>query len=114
MASETLTSSATMTCPHGATISATPTEQSVKVGGGTPLKMTDTFTVSGCQFKIPAGPAQIPSPCTTVVWAKPDVLSRAGQTPFLSKSSVGLCIGLIGVQGKVQISAPGQNVTKTT
>ena len=114
MGSNTLNSNASLRCPHGATITATPTEQNVKAGGSRPLKMTDTFSVSGCQFKIPAGPAQIPSPCTTVVWVVPDIMSRAGMTPVLSKNSVGLCIGLIGVQGAVQISSAGQSVVKST
>jgi hypothetical protein len=114
MSSQTLNASASMKCPHGGTVSAVPTESSVKVGSAAPLKMTDTFTISGCQFKIPAGPAQIPSPCTSVIWVKPDMWVLAGMTPTLSKSSIGLCIGLVGVQGKVLISAAGQSVTKTT
>lgn len=114
MGTHTLTSDAKMKCPHGASITATPTEQNVKIDGKTPLKATDTFTVSGCQFKITAGPATIPSPCTTVVWAVPNVLNRAGMMPPLSTSSVGLCIGLIGVQGSVQVTTAGQTVTKTT
>jgi len=76
--------------------------------------MTDTFTVSGCQFKIPAGPAQIPSPCTVVIWTVPNLMARAGQIPLLSQSSVGLCIGLIGVQGNVLISSAGQSVVTST
>lgn len=114
MGSYTLTTDATLMCPHGATVTVTATEASVRTGGAQPLKATDVFTVSGCQFKIPAGPAQIPSPCTTVVWVKPDVMVRAGGVPTLSTASIGLCIGLIGVQGTVQVSAAGQTQVRST
>lgn len=114
MGTQTLTSSASLTCPHGAAITATPTEQLVKADGQQPLKATDTFTVAGCPFTIPAGPATIPSPCTVVVWVKPDVMTRASGVPTLSTASVGLCIGLIGVQGTVQIASAGQTKVTST
>lgn len=114
MGSPTLTSAAQLKCPHGATITATPTETNVTIKGAQPLKVTDTFTVAGCPFTIPAGPATIPSPCTVVIWTVPNLMTLAGQTPLLSQSSVGLCIGLIGVQGTVMVSSAGQSVVTST
>lgn len=104
----TLTDAATLTCPHGATITATATNSKATFGGSKPLHPTDSYTISGCQFKIPAAPSPIPSPCIQVVWVVPDIRVRSGQQPTLSTDSVGICIGATGlVQGNV-IAIPGQ------
>lgn len=105
---QALTSNATLTCPHGATISATATDNSSTMESGRPLHPTDSFTISGCPFQIPAAPSPIPSPCIQVVWVVPDVRVRSGRKPTLSTSSVGICIGATGlVQGNV-VAVPGQ------
>lgn len=114
MGSNTLTTAATLTCPHGATITATPTESNIKVQGQQPLKATDSFTISGCPFTITVGPATINCPCVTVIWAVPNILTRGSMIPPLNDKSVGLCIGPIGVQGKAQISNAGQTVVTST
>ncbi|WP_425097918.1 hypothetical protein [Tropicibacter sp. S64] len=99
-----LTEATKLTCPHGASCTVTATEQSVSATTGKLLKPTDSFTVSGCQFKIPAGPAQIPSPCTTVVWL---FSSMRVQGPYLTQSSVGVCFSALGFpQGTLTIANP--------
>ena len=75
---QALTSNATLTCPHGATISATATDNSSTMESGQPLHPTDSFTISGCPFQIPAAPSPIPSPCIQVVWVVPDVRGAIG------------------------------------
>ena len=114
MGANTLNANAVLTCPHGEQITASPTEMRVMVNGAPPLRMTDVFTVAGCPFTIPAGPATVPSPCVAVVWAKPDMMVRAGGTPTLSESSIGYCLGPSGLQGMVQIANAGQAVVKST
>lgn len=105
---ETLTASATLLCPHGATINATASDSSSTMMQDQPLHPTDTFTIAGCPFQIPAAPSPIPSPCIQVVWAVPDLRVRSGQLPTLSVNSVGICIGATGlVQGTVS-AVPGQ------
>lgn len=114
MASPMLTSTATLTCPHGATITAVPSDSSATVDGGQPLHPTDTFTIAGCPFQIPAAPSPIPSPCIQVVWSVFDVAVLSGGVPTLSASSVGICIGATGlVQGTV-IAIPGQSETMSS
>lgn len=114
MGTTTLNANATLTCPHGGQVNAVPTEPFVLLNGSPPLKVTDVFTVSGCPFMMPAGPATVPSPCVTVTWIKPDLMVRAGGTPTLSSSSIGLCFGPSGVQGTVQIADAGQTAVLST
>ncbi len=114
MGSNTLTAAATLTCPHGATVTATPTEANIKVQGQAPLKSTDSYTISGCPFTIQVGPATVKVPCVSVIWAVPNVMTRGGMIPPLNNKSVGLCIGPLGVQGKVQISNAGQTLVTST
>lgn len=105
---QTLTSNATMMCPHGGTITGVATNVRATADGGQPLHPTDTYTISGCPFQIPAAPSPIPSPCIQVVWAVSDLRVRSGQMPTLSTDSTGICIGATGLpQGTVSI-VPGQ------
>jgi len=98
--------SATLTCPHGATVTAVPAQQQVIVGGDVALTAGDDFIVAGCAFMI--GP--VPSPCITVLWAQPDTATTAGYNPTLSADSVGMCVAATGaIQGPVTIQAPGQS-----
>jgi hypothetical protein len=64
---------------------------------------TDTFTVVGCPFQIPAA-VPIPSPCVRVQWLISDMRVKVNSTPTLSQSSTGLCLSAAGVpQGPVMI-----------
>jgi hypothetical protein len=112
MAGKSLTVQTPMQCPHGGTVTATSANTNVVDGAGAALLLqSDTCTVSGCPFQIPAPSGTVPSPCVTVQWVMGDVQVTINGTPTLSESSVGLCISAMGVpQGTVMISGPQQKV----
>jgi len=89
MASRLLTTQSQMQCPHGGTVSAVSTNR--VTAGATVLTVSDTFTIAGCPFQIPAPSGTIPSPCVRVQWTVADLSVKASGAPTLSESSVGLC-----------------------
>ena len=93
-----LNTESTLMCPHGGTVTGSPTSK-VKVGGVFALLSTDTFTIAGCTFN--PGTAH---PCLTVRWVKPAERSTCSKNPTLTEESVGVCLaGDQAVQGTVQI-----------
>jgi hypothetical protein len=93
-----LNTASVMMCPHGGTVSGSPSS-SVKVGGAIALLSTDTFTIAGCTFN--PGTAH---PCMTLRWVRPAERSTSSQSPTLTEDSVGLCLAADqAVQGTVQI-----------
>ena len=104
MSGQTLNTSSTLMCPHGGSVSIVSSNTRVKVDGAYAALATDTFTISGCPFQIPATPP-IPSPCVIVQWIVPDVRSKANSTPTLSQGSTGLCLAATQApQGPVSVS----------
>ena len=104
MAGKTLTTNSQLICPHGGTVILNTTNVRVKVDGAYALLQTDVFSIAGCPFTIPAGPATIPSPCISIQWVLADMSVKVGGIPTLSESSVGLCFGATGLpQGTVTI-----------
>ena len=89
MSGFTLTTAASMMCPHGGTVTGIPASPRVNVAGALVLVTTDIFMVAGCPFTLP-GPT--PSPCLTVRWIVPDTRSRLSGSFTLSLGSVGLCL----------------------
>lgn len=112
MAGKSLTVASKMKCPHGGTVTATSANTKVKdANGDALLLMSDSCTIGGCSFQIPAPSGTIPSPCVTVQWVMGDMSVKVNSTPTLSESSVGLCIAATGVpQGTVIISQTQQKV----
>ncbi len=108
MAAAALTPAASLSCPHGGTVTAAPA--SAKASAGAALLTTqDAFTIAGCSFTLP-GPT--PSPCVEVEWVVTDRSVRAGGAATLSTASVGLCKAGSGApQGTVIISNPQSRVT---
>jgi hypothetical protein len=101
MGDATITTASTLQCPHGGTVQISSSNTRAKAGAAIAL-VSDTATISGCPFQIPAV-VPIPSPCIMVMWVKPDVRVKVGGQPTLSHGSVGLCIGATGApQGPVQ------------
>jgi hypothetical protein len=91
-------------CPHGGSVQIVSSNTRVKVDGAFAALATDTFTISGCPFQIPATPP-IPSPCVRVQWLLTDMRTKASQTPTLSQGSSGLCLAATQApQGPVVIS----------
>jgi hypothetical protein len=103
--------SSTLRCPHGGTVQIVSTNAKAKAGGAFMATATDTFTVSGCPFQIPAV-VPIPSPCLQVMWLISDFRVKiVGGNPSLSKSDAGLCISAVGIpQGPVMIDTTQTNV----
>jgi hypothetical protein len=114
MADYVLTDAVTLTCPHGGNVTVVASDAHSSAEGGVALHPTDSFTVSGCPHQIPAVPSPIPSPCTGVVWVKPDLRVRSGGQPTLSASSVGLCFAATGLMQGDVVKAPGQLKAKST
>ena len=111
MAGNSLTTAATLQCPHGGTVSIV-SANSKATAAGAPLALaSDTFTIAGCPFQIPAV-VPIPSPCLTVQWLVPDASVTVNGTPTLSMSSAGLCLSAAQVpQGPVVIQSAQPNVS---
>ncbi len=97
----TLTVSSSMQCPHGGTVQIVSANTRVKADGSFTAQATDTFTIVGCPYQIPAA-VPIPSPCVIVHWIVPDVRNRVNGNFTLSQTSTGLCLSPYGVpQGSV-------------
>jgi hypothetical protein len=97
-----LTSSSTLMCPHGGTVSAIPSNQRVTLGGDPIVLATDTFMVAGCAF----APGGAPHPCLQVEWQLTAQRSDCDGTSTLTLESVGMCkAGDGAVQGPVIIQA---------
>ena len=89
MSGFTLTTMATMICPHGGRVTGIPTGPRMMADGAPVLVQTDPFIIVGCPFTLP-GPT--PSPCITVRWIVPDIRSNVNGIPTLSQGSTGLCL----------------------
>lgn len=88
MAGNTLTTGATLQCPHGGQVQFAPGNLRVKLNG-VPLATTaDTALVVGCPF----APGGAPMPCVSVRWTVTDLQTKAGGSSMLSQGSVGLCL----------------------
>lgn len=105
MAGRMLTTQTTMQCPHGGQVQATSSNSKVSAGSGAyVLRMSDTCTISGCPFQIPAPSGTIPSPCVRVQWTVADMRVTVDQQQTLSEGSVGMCFSAQQVpQGPVVV-----------
>jgi hypothetical protein len=96
-----LTTSSTMMCPHGGTVTAVP-GQVQAVADSPVLRMSDTCTIAGCAF----APGGVPSPCVTVQWVVGATQVQVGGDFVLNESSVGLCLAATQApQGTVLIAS---------
>jgi hypothetical protein len=82
-----LTSSSTMMCPHGGTITAVP-GQTRASAESLILRGSDTYIIAGCPFMIGLDY----SPCVSVQWIQTATRVQAGGDFVLNESSVGLCL----------------------
>ena len=111
MAGNSLVSGAQMQCPHGGTVQVTPANSTIKADNDPLVVMSDTFTISGCSFQIPAV-VPIPSPCLQVQWLVADTRVKLNGTPALSETSTGICLSAAGVpQGPVIVSNTQRKVS---
>ena len=100
-----ITTASTLTCPHGGAVTGTPGATHAKADAVV-LRMTDTFSITGCTFSTAAGP----SPCLTVQWMVGSGRIKHGGDFVLNESSVGLCIGP-APQGAVTVAATQSQVS---
>jgi hypothetical protein len=111
MAGATLNVSASLTCPHGGTVTITTLNQSVKAESVYAALATDQYVVAGCPWQIPVGVGTVPSPCVSVKWILTDMRVTVNGNATLSTTSVGFCESAQKVpQGPVIISNPQQKV----
>jgi hypothetical protein len=112
MAGASLNTLASLCCPHGGKVTIASTNVRVS-GGGAPLALSsDTFTIVGCPFQIPVGPAMVPSPCVRVQWIMPDLRDRTGGSLGLSQGSAGLCLAATQApQGPVTVVVTQPNAS---
>ncbi len=99
-----LTVNSVMACPHGGIVQAVTSNARAQANSGYILLMSDTFTISGCPFQVPAGPTTKPQPCVKVQWTNSALRVKVSD-PVLTDSCVGICQSVEGIpQGSVQIT----------
>ncbi|HUB51275.1 MAG TPA: hypothetical protein VL986_03960 [Terracidiphilus sp.] len=98
-----LTAAATMMCPHGGMVTATPSQTNAQAGGSPILQATDTFIIAGCSF----APGGVYTPCVSVQWSMPAQHAQVGSPP-LTDSSVGLCLAATQAPQGAVIIQPAQ------
>jgi hypothetical protein len=104
-----LTTASSMMCPHGGTVTASPSSTSTQAGGAPILTTADTFAIAGCSFTLPGA---VPSPCVTVQWVQSAAKSTRGGAPTLTLASVGLCLAATqSPQGPVVIASTQPQVS---
>lgn len=90
---------AQMLCPHGGSASAATSSQRVKVMGQYVVTQSSMFTIAGCPFQVPAGPAMKSQPCTSIQWLVPATRVRVEGQFVLLKTSTGLCLSAEQIPG---------------
>jgi len=110
MAAAILQSGCSMMCPHGGTVTASPSQSKVSLGGSPALLATDVTTVAGCPLNVSGAP----QPCLTVQWTMPATKVTISGTPPLLTTSIGLCLGPTSApQGTVSIVSSQTKVQAT-
>jgi len=98
-----LTTTSTLSCPHGGTVTVSTTNTRVRADGNFVARSTDTTTVAGCPYSIDG---VTPHPCVTVQWDVHAERHTSQGDPSLTLDSVGLCQAADGgTQGTVVISS---------
>jgi len=101
MAAPFLTTTSSLSCPHGGTITASTSNTKVKADGQFVLRSSDQFTVGGCPFMR----GTVPNPCVRVRWDVHAEHHTSDREPSLTSDSVGLCLDTSGAtQGTAVIT----------
>lgn len=96
-----LTTSSSLSCPHGGTVSITSSNTHAKADGSYIVRSSDTFTIAGCPFMLGSSP----HPCVKVDWQVATMRNKAAGDPALADDSVGLCVaGDNAPQGTVLVN----------
>lgn len=78
-------------CPHGGSATPASSAQRVKLMGQPAVTQSSMYTIAGCPFQVPAGPAMKPQPCVSITWLVPATRVRINGEPVLLRSSTALC-----------------------
>jgi len=106
MAALFLTTTSTLNCPHGGTITAGTSNSKVKADGQFVLRSSDQFTVGGCPFMR----GTVPNPCVRVRWDVHAEHHQSDREWSLTRDSVGLCLDASGAtQGTAVIGGTQQH-----
>jgi hypothetical protein len=102
MSNHFLTTTSSLSCPHGGTVTCSTTNSRVRADGQFVLRWTDQFTVGGCSFTL----GTTPHPCVRVQWDVKAMHHESQGDLSLTEESVGLCLAADGgTQGIVEISS---------
>ena len=108
MAADFLTTTSSMSCPHGGTVTASTSNSRVRADGMFILRSTDTFTIAGCPFMI----GTVKHPCVSVRWDVHCERHTSQRDPSLTRDSVGLCLAADqALQGTLQVSSTQNKAT---
>ena len=102
MAGYFLTTTSSLSCPHGGTVTISTTNSRVTAEGNPIVRSTDTSTIAGCPYTL----GTIPSPCVRVQWDVHAEHHTSQGDPSLTLDSVGFCLSAAGgTQGTVVIAS---------
>lgn len=101
-AAKFLTTTSTLSCPHGGTVTLATSNTRVKANGEFVMRSIDQFTIAGCSYTL----GTTPHPCVRVQWDVHAERHNSDRDPSLTRDSVGLCLAADGaMQGMVEISS---------
>jgi hypothetical protein len=108
MAVPILTTAASVTCPHGGTVTLFTSQSAVTAGGGALCLETDQHTVAGCPFVV----GTKPQPCVLVRWSAAASRTRINGIGVLLSTSVGQCFSAEQILQGVAIVVATQQQAK--
>ena len=95
-----LTTSSTLMCPHGGTVSIISANTRAKAGGSFVARASDTYLIAGCVLNV----AGAPHPCVSVRWVQPAARVKVMGDFVVNAASTGLCVAADqAVQGTVLV-----------
>lgn len=84
---------AVVQCTHAAPATATPSAPRVFVSGQPVATVASVWSVTGCQFQVPAGATTVPQPCLRVQWTMPSGRILVGGSAALLQPGLGTSAG---------------------
>lgn len=101
-ATDFITTTSTLSCPHSGHVTIATSNKKVKADGQLVARASDQFTIAGCTFTISGSP----HPCVRVKWDVHAERHKSQGDYSLTNESVGLCLAGDGAtQGMVAISS---------
>ena len=101
-----LTTTSTVMCPHAGQVQLVTSDTIASVQGAPMLLVSDTHPVVGCTF----APGGVYTPCVTVRWSAPAMMTKVNNIPVLLQTSIGLCLNSAQAPQGVAIIAQVQQL----